>query len=164
LPSESTDPLSKLELQLNQLSLSEETTNFGFEADRCSEDACEKSPVAGGGGSDVGPAWSVGSLGHRYGKCEPCAWYYDAKGCRQSFDCTFCHSCTRADRNMAIRRYKRRKRDAWAKRPGWGSAGAADVGHEGKLQHTPSLVLAAVPIAWYPCQGQTSLPCERSPW
>ena len=35
---------------------------------------------------------SKGSVGHRYGICQPCAWFWKPGGCRDG-DCNFCHLC-----------------------------------------------------------------------
>lgn len=36
---------------------------------------------------------SKGSWLHGTGRCSPCAWFWKARGCNSSFDCTYCHLC-----------------------------------------------------------------------
>jgi len=45
---------------------------------------------------------TAGSLGHFEGNCKPCAFFH-TKGCRQGFQCEFCHLCDSSERK------KRRK-------------------------------------------------------
>jgi len=40
---------------------------------------------------------SVGSLGHHFGTCKPCA-FATTKGCRDGPDCKFCHLCDSRER------------------------------------------------------------------
>jgi hypothetical protein len=48
-----------------------------------------------------------GSLGHNFGRCRPCAWFYkDSSGCRNGSSCRYCHLCPPGE-------LKRRKRDKW---------------------------------------------------
>jgi hypothetical protein len=51
--------------------------------------------------------WSVGSVGHEYGNCKPCAFLWKdplQPGCQNGRDCTFCHLCPPGE-------VKRRKTD-----------------------------------------------------
>jgi len=54
--------------------------------------------------------WSVGSAGHSYGNCKPCAflWKY-ASGCQSGTNCEFCHLCPAGEK-------KRRKKDKLVRR------------------------------------------------
>jgi len=36
--------------------------------------------------------WSVGSSGHHFGRCKPCAFFWKT-GCKDGQACQFCHSC-----------------------------------------------------------------------
>merc|ERR1719428_822217 len=36
--------------------------------------------------------WSVGSSGHHFGRCKPCAFFWKS-GCKDGQACQFCHSC-----------------------------------------------------------------------
>merc|ERR1719235_2473131 len=36
--------------------------------------------------------WSVGSTGHHFGRCKPCAFFWK-EGCKDGQACQFCHSC-----------------------------------------------------------------------
>jgi hypothetical protein len=36
--------------------------------------------------------WSVGSTGHHFGRCKPCAFFWK-DGCKDGQACQFCHSC-----------------------------------------------------------------------
>eukprot|EP00438_Fugacium_kawagutii_P022007 Skav217035 [mRNA] locus=scaffold1803:407279:408028:- [translate_table: standard] len=47
---------------------------------------------------------SVGSAGHAFGTCRPCAFY--AKGCLNGYACSFCHLCDRGEKK---RRQKQKK-------------------------------------------------------
>jgi hypothetical protein len=67
-------------------------------------------------GSETLP--TVGSAGHRIGKCKPCAFLYK-KGCLNGMACPFCHLCEegekqrrqkeRADKNKKPLRKQRRE-------------------------------------------------------
>ena len=48
---------------------------------------------------------SVGSAGHAFGTCRPCAFFY-AKGCLNGTTCSFCHLCDRGEKK---RRQKQKK-------------------------------------------------------
>eukprot|EP00438_Fugacium_kawagutii_P022008 Skav217036 [mRNA] locus=scaffold1803:410211:413697:- [translate_table: standard] len=48
---------------------------------------------------------SVGSAGHAFGTCRPCAFFY-AKGCQNGYACSFCHLCDRGEKK---RRQKQKK-------------------------------------------------------
>lgn len=39
------------------------------------------------------PLPSMGSAPHGTGRCNPCAWFYKAKGCQNDAQCTYCHLC-----------------------------------------------------------------------
>ena len=40
-----------------------------------------------------------GSRHHGYmSRCSPCAWFWKARGCNSSFDCTYCHLCPEGTR------------------------------------------------------------------
>jgi hypothetical protein len=76
-----------------------------------SDDECEPSPdapvlvslTAGLG------LWSVGSAGHEFGACKPCAFLSKEAGCQNGQNCTFCHLCPAGEG-------KRRKKDKLAYR------------------------------------------------
>merc|ERR1719327_388972 len=36
--------------------------------------------------------WSLGSSGHHFGRCKPCAFYWK-EGCKDGQACQFCHTC-----------------------------------------------------------------------
>eukprot|EP00927_Polykrikos_kofoidii_P069738 TRINITY_DN65329_c0_g1_i1.p1 TRINITY_DN65329_c0_g1~~TRINITY_DN65329_c0_g1_i1.p1 ORF type:complete len:153 (-),score=9.24 TRINITY_DN65329_c0_g1_i1:67-525(-) len=42
--------------------------------------------------NDMGPVPSLGSQGHFWGICKPCAFIH-TKGCASGENCTFCHLC-----------------------------------------------------------------------
>lgn len=46
---------------------------------------------------------TIGSAGHRYGACKPCA-FFTTKGCGNGVDCVFCHLCPPGEK-------KRRQRE-----------------------------------------------------
>jgi hypothetical protein len=50
---------------------------------------------------------SVGSAGHRWGACKPCAFLYK-RGCENGLQCEFCHLCDSGEK-------KRRQKDKIAK-------------------------------------------------
>lgn len=57
---------------------------------------------------------SVGSAGHRQGRCRPCVFVHK-KGCSNGTECPFCHICQPGEK-------QRRKRDRWEKiRDRWSS-------------------------------------------
>jgi len=51
---------------------------------------------------------TLGSMGHRYGSCKPCAFMH-TKGCFSGTDCEFCHLC---DKNERKRRQKQKHQQA----------------------------------------------------
>jgi hypothetical protein len=51
---------------------------------------------------------TVGSMGHRFGTCKPCAFMH-TKGCESGADCQFCHLC---DKNERKRRQKQKHQAA----------------------------------------------------
>lgn len=57
-------------------------------------------------GSEEAP--TIGSLGHKYGNCKPCAFMH-TKGCTTGVACQFCHLC---DKNERKRRQKQKHQQA----------------------------------------------------
>jgi len=41
----------------------------------------------------AGPLPSPGSAIHGTGRCNPCAWFWKARGCQNGQTCTYCHLC-----------------------------------------------------------------------
>lgn len=37
--------------------------------------------------------WSIGSTGHHFGNCKPCAFFWKEEGCKDGQACQFCHTC-----------------------------------------------------------------------
>lgn len=44
-------------------------------------------------GTETGPISSPGSVLHGTGNCNPCAWFWKARGCAVGRDCDYCHLC-----------------------------------------------------------------------
>lgn len=60
---------------------------------------------------------TVGSAGHHFGTCKPCAFFH-TKGCEGGFDCKFCHLCPLGEKK------RRRKQQP----PSWHSGSPQCVG------------------------------------
>jgi hypothetical protein len=60
-------------------------------------------------GSDELP--TIGSVGHRHGKCKPCAFTWKDVGCSSGMHCEFCHLCS-ADEKKRRRKAKALQRRA----------------------------------------------------
>merc|ERR1712194_574053 len=48
-------------------------------------------------GSMSGPLSTPGSVEHGTGKCNPCAWYWKARGCASGVQCDYCHLCAEGE-------------------------------------------------------------------
>jgi len=44
-------------------------------------------------GTVAGPLKTPGGTLHDTGNCNPCAWYWKARGCASGVDCDYCHLC-----------------------------------------------------------------------
>ena len=73
---------------------------------------------------------SVGSAGHAFGTCRPCAFFY-AKGCLNGTTCSFCHLCDRGEKK---RRQKQKK--ASFKGGAWVAGLALGWRHNERQSHT----------------------------
>lgn len=74
-------------------------------------------PKTSGGAADLP---SIGSAGHRKGRCKPCAFIH-TEGCENGVNCPFCHLCAPGEK-------KRRKKEIRALR----KARATDAAAEGE--------------------------------
>jgi len=54
---------------------------------------------------------TVGSAGHRVGRCKPCAFVWKEGGCSNGTDCPFCHLCGPSER----RNRKKERKAQWQK-------------------------------------------------
>mmetsp|Transcript_78374 Transcript_78374/g.205682 ORF Transcript_78374/g.205682 Transcript_78374/m.205682 type:complete len:446 (-) Transcript_78374:189-1526(-) len=51
----------------------------------------------GAPGQDSAAAPSLGSAGHRFGDCQPCAWFWKPVGCQSDAACNYCHLCSEGE-------------------------------------------------------------------
>lgn len=66
------------------------------------------------------PDFSVGSIGHGTGNCQPCAWFWKPSGCSNGRDCGRCHRCPEGEAKArkkskiaAMRCEKRQQAEEW---------------------------------------------------
>lgn len=55
---------------------------------------------------------TVGSYGHQYGVCKPCAFAWREEGCKSGAECAFCHLCPSNEKQRRKRQLRRVLRDA----------------------------------------------------
>merc|ERR1711907_379880 len=53
--------------------------------------------------------WSVGSTGHHFGRCKPCAFFWKS-GCNDGQACSFCHNCPPDEKKR-----RTKQKQAWRK-------------------------------------------------
>lgn len=64
------------------------------EATSCNSDSALALP---GGGPSVATFFNHGSVLHADGKCRPCAWFWKPSGCKNGWDCSYCHICSEGE-------------------------------------------------------------------
>jgi len=58
--------------------------------------------------------WSMGAELHAFGKCRPCAWFWQPEGCDNGRSCQYCHMCAEDALVAATKLRKKQRRQAKA--------------------------------------------------
>jgi len=66
---------------------------------------------------------TVGSQGHRQGRCKPCAFAWKGAGCQGGVDCPFCHLCDPEEKKRRRKaKFAQRRSRLQSERPAPGAA------------------------------------------